>query len=363
MSASDSSRARRPLAALVSLALIACGDDPLRIRPAPLTGELAQFTILEPDRGVQAVQVQQPPGTTTSGVRATIDSGGVPLSSDTATVAHLIDPLCLDRYGSGSVPLEDQAWIMGCVTVPFRPRFGGTYRVRTEAAGRPTVSGTTSVPGDFHILARELAPVAGGMHVRGAWTRSAGAYRYVVMLDAVPSDRCVVPGRCERWIAVVADTAISVTLGNHLLGDSYPTYVFAVFAISRELHDYLTTGSTSGYFPVPPAQNVTGGHGAVGAWVRRGVVEVQGVDVQRLSSGIQLVHRGTEPVRLTVYDPRGPVRHCPQYSESCIDLAPGDSLVLPYARVQNAGENTEQVHVSACRALNPTDCDFFLLRY
>jgi hypothetical protein len=38
--------------------------------------------------------------------------------------------------------------------------------------------------------------------------------------------------------------------------------------VNRELFDYFTTG-VGGPFTVVPKQNVQGGHGVLGAWVRR----------------------------------------------------------------------------------------------
>jgi hypothetical protein len=42
-----------------------------------------------------------------------------------------------------------------------------------------------------------------------------------------------------------------------------------VYALDRALFEYLTTGASGDLFPVPPVQNIVGGHGAMGAWVRR----------------------------------------------------------------------------------------------
>ncbi len=76
----------------------------------------------------------------------------------------------------------------------------------------------------------------------------------------------------QGWFAVTRDTVLETAVaGKGAEGSANgggPWYV-DVYAVSRSLHDYLTTGSTSELLPVPPVQNVKGGYGAVGAWVMR----------------------------------------------------------------------------------------------
>jgi hypothetical protein len=142
------------------------------------------------------------------------------------------------------------------------------------------------VPGDFEVLdvrAEGTAPPGSeGLYVR--WTESEGAYRYLVALRATIPPWCVEYGeRClngstqvlpdrQGWFAVtqntVLQTVVSGEAAEEIASGRGPWYV-DVYAVSKPLYEYLTTGTSGRLFPVPPVQNVEGGYGAVGAWVVR----------------------------------------------------------------------------------------------
>ncbi|MEZ4455047.1 MAG: hypothetical protein R2882_00655 [Gemmatimonadales bacterium] len=112
----------------------------------------------------------------------------------------------------------------------------------------------------------------GTASLRAAWSPSASAFRYIVNVRAEPD--CVTNApMCEDfglpWAGVTAAARIdTVVPAETLPADRTQAVEVAVYAVNRELFEYFTTG-VGGTFTVQPKQNVAGGYGAVGAWVRR----------------------------------------------------------------------------------------------
>jgi hypothetical protein len=274
----------RTAAVLGLLLLVAC-DDPTALRHPPEIRGMKVFAILDPDAPSQPVLVSP---ATTEGV---VDQLTGKFSRTDGWSASAIgveeqDELhqCIQRYGT----LAGSGGQPRCLDFAFTPRYGDTYRFRVSARDRPTATATATVPGDFEVLevsAKGDPPGTEGLEVR--WTKSEGAYRYLVGLRAETPPWCgngqcgcntdgsycrwVHPDR-QGWFAVTTDTVLSTVVsgkGAEEIADGEGPWYVEVYAVDKAIYEYLTTGTSGDLFPVPPVQNVEGGYGAVGAWVRR----------------------------------------------------------------------------------------------
>lgn len=242
-------------------------------RRPPTAEELTLFMILNPDFSVQPMLVA--PAATEGLVRdlsGEIRAGNV-LTASASTPEEWKDselrPCIHGRYGSiygtGGQPR--------CLVFDFVPQMGATYRVTVSAEGRPTATAVTTIPGDFSVVtATATGDPPGTKRFDASWSRSRGAYRYLVALRAAdPPFQTSVPDR-KGWFAVTTDTSLSTVVSGkaaeELVGGGGPWYV-DVYAVDKALYEYLTTGTDAALYPVPPLQNVKGGYGAVGSWVRR----------------------------------------------------------------------------------------------
>src|SRR5688572_15338889 len=262
VSKSDSSL-RHPLTrsgsiALLTLLLAAC-DDPMRIRTAPVDTRMAVLMIIEPQHAIQPLEIQETPGLPNTAVDIVVESGDSLVASTTAVPGTILSlppsMTCADRYGRHVANLLDSlSWISQCVPVGFEARYGAAYRITVSREGRRTATASTVVPGDFDIVEYEIAGEP-ARHVTATWTRSAGAYRYLVALGGVESiadeveDSCRQPS-CARWFAVTQDTTIAMAIDARFVEDTRAPYSMKVWAVSRELFDGMMTGATSGFFPV-----------------------------------------------------------------------------------------------------------------
>lgn len=163
-----------------------------------------------------------------------------------------------------------------CPVLEATPKYGMSYRLIISAAGRPTASAEGVVPGDFEIvsaLARGDPPGTEWLEVH--WTRSEGAWRYIVGIrpDTIRGcSRTDLIRECARtWYAATQDTVLRTRVPSSALEGAIGPFFLEIFAIERGLYEHLTTGAAGDYFSVPPVQNVQGGYGAVGAWVMRSV--------------------------------------------------------------------------------------------
>lgn len=264
-----SERARtHPLAALALSLLLGACDDPLATRPPPELRALRVFLVVDPDAASQPLLVQPvSAGGVLRGLRGEVRAGVQPVAAITAAATPDNEFLpCAARYGILDADAEPR-----CLDFRFAPRPGTTYRVSVSAEGFPDAAATVAVPGDFRLLAataRGALPGTDGLEV--SWTPSTGAYRYLVTVRAAVAPECVRIRSCDqRWFAVTSDTTVQTRVpADKLEGGSGPWSV-EVYALDRALFEYLTTGASGDLFPVPPVQNVVGGHGAMGAWVRR----------------------------------------------------------------------------------------------
>lgn len=281
----------RLLYLFVFILLAAC-DDPTASREPPPLRSMMVFMILDPDTVLQHALVL------TAGAEGRVAALDAELLRDGELVASgtrmedlfrsELQP-CIDRYGTlGWRGEADEGAGLHCTNFRIAPEFGGTYSLRITADDRPTATATTRVPGDFQVLAVSAAgdpPGTAGLSVR--WTPSDGAYRYLVGLRPTVPPWCS-NGKCGcspdesfcRWVApdrqgwfvatadTVLETAVSGKGADEIAGSEGPWFI-EVYAVDRALYQYLTSGSTGNLFPVAPTQNVEGGHGAVGAWVRR----------------------------------------------------------------------------------------------
>jgi hypothetical protein len=343
--------------ALLAAALLCACDDPTEPRPAPDDDRLVVFALLDPDYFNSPVLVQQSQGALAD-LSGALRTGGVTVAETTVVTPVASNDLldeqvrCLNRYFPPDV--FTSTWTARCVTLQALPQFGTTYEVAISAPGRQTARGTTTVPGDFEIVSHELRHESSGdMHVSATWRRSASVYRYIVTVMATQTGQpveCEFDSDCnERWFHVTEDTSVSTLVPARFFRNADTTVnprVLAVHAVSREMYGYMMTGVTSNLFPVPPAQNVVGGMGAVGAWVRRAILTKDGLTVQRLRGGLRLTSHRSQPVWYQVEgnDQSASYPFRPA-SNPCAQLNPGESVLVPQSQIHAFFEFTHNISV------------------
>jgi hypothetical protein len=252
----------------------ACGD-PGAVLEVPPIRSMTMFVVLDPDRATQPTLIKpaSPDGILRQ-LGGTVHAGGSPA----AALAPTDDPEgnsfhpCAARYGG----LTGVSYPR-CLDFALRPQFGATYRVTAQADGYPAAWGEATVPGDFRLVSVHApggSPGTDGLEV--TWTRSAGAYRYVVALRSEGFVKCLHRSRdCAEeyragdFMLVTTDTSVSTVVPEEAVARGKGGWVLDVYAMERNVFEYLTTGTGAEPFPVPPVQNVSGGYGSVGAWVRR----------------------------------------------------------------------------------------------
>ena len=256
--------------ALVLAALLGCGTPGEPSLPSLGDGALHLFGILDPDSASQLILA------TPIDNRALTDVVGelaevLPNGSARLVAISSSDPArCSSRYGfifgSGS-----------CLRFDGRVSAGRRYRITVRSPGGPPASAVADVPDDFTI--QSLAAIGdppGTESLRSTWTRSSSAYRYLVNVRAGPRQTCDPgPPDCLEilgpgWATTTAATRIDTTIPREDLDffRSFDPLQFAVYAMSRPLVEYLSTG-IDGPYSVLPRQNVEGGYGVIGAWTRR----------------------------------------------------------------------------------------------
>lgn len=258
---------RAALAALLCLAGGAC-DDPLAARQAPGLPGMTLFLVVDPDSATQPLLVKSvDEGTALRGLRVEVRSGGelVPVTVVPEEFEGFELLPCIARYGTvvGGTPR--------CLNLSFPVRHGATYELRVFADEQPTAAAAFTVPQAFSITraeARGAPPGTEGLEV--AWTPSPGAYRYLVAVRPTTAAECVHTGGCQReWFAATTETSVSTAVpAGELQGSEGPWFI-DVYAVDEAIYRYLTSGVADDLFPVPPVQNVEGGLGAAGVWVRR----------------------------------------------------------------------------------------------
>jgi hypothetical protein len=271
----DAPRIRSFLLLALTLSSITACDDPTALRPAPdQDRSLTVALVLVADSPVQPLLVRS----VAIGDRwefkgylhAEIHDDANELaafammdtipSSDWKDYSH-----CNYLYGTLALPSPSD-----CLPLEFRPRFGARYHLRVTAEDRPTVEGTTTVPGDFEIVsisARGYPP--GTASLEAEWTASEGAHRYLVALRSENFICYNVRGCLDGWFTETDTTIIRTTVPESGLKEGIGPWHLDIYAVDRALYEYLTTGSGGGLFPVQPIQNVKGGYGVFGAYTRR----------------------------------------------------------------------------------------------
>ncbi len=265
---------------LMLVGLVAgCGDPAAPEIPDLSDGSMRLFSVLIADSVAQTVIVDQTDGLPLVGVEGMLSE--VAASGELVVLGTAVaTPLAPSRTASLGASLGATGFRSGSfssvgveLTFPVTVIPGRRYHVRVTAPGRPTASATTIIPGDFaitSIVASGDPPGTGGLELR--WSPSAGAFRYIVRVRAEPDCVTQAPA-CESigvpWAAATDGPSLSGVVPDTALPAGRTEAVeFAVYAANRELIEYLTTG-VGGPFTVLPKQNVVGGYGVVGAWVRR----------------------------------------------------------------------------------------------
>lgn len=251
-------------------------DDPTMLRPAPgLNREMILTMVLDPDesRQVLFVEAVDVDGHFEGWVRSEIfDSRGSLIGSE---IHDSIPKNPADRV-ENNLPCAVRYGVLGtanpsaCFEFDLQPEHGSRYRVRVSAEGRPTAEAETLIPGDFQILdvdATGSPPGTTGLRVR--WTPSSGSYRYIVAIRSERVECYDVKGCLDGWYADTDATELYATVPAEKLRAGRGPWWVDVYAMDRALYEYLTTGSGGDLFAIPPVQNVEGGYGVIGAWVRR----------------------------------------------------------------------------------------------
>ncbi|HEU0013146.1 MAG TPA: hypothetical protein VFQ45_05655 [Longimicrobium sp.] len=278
---------KRTLLPALALLLAAC-DDPTATRTAPPLSGLSLYMIVDPDAHPQVLVVKPPQPTPILQLGGTVWSGAQQVAAVTPVPG--VEPrdsweswpeVCHQRhspvYGVGNIPPR-------CLVFDFDPQYGGTYRVDVAAQGWRSATATVTVPGSFEIRSASAGGTPPGTEgLQATWTRSAGAHRYVVALRSVLLKDCTrepctpeddLPRQeynPDGWLTATADTSVSVVVPREGLLELPRRWFLDVYAMDRVAFEYLTTGNAAEPFPVPPTQNVQGGQGAIGAWVRRSI--------------------------------------------------------------------------------------------
>lgn len=273
---------RTILPATLTIALAVCVasacDDPTLLRPAPeLAREMILTMALDPDSSTQVLFVEavDTEGTFEGWVRAdifdeqgallsTIAQDSVPREHGSSELLDILRP-CGQRYGMLGI-----ANPVTCFAFQLRPVHGREYRVRVSAEGRPTAEAATMTPGDFQIVevdANGAPPGTKGLSVR--WTPSEGAFRYIVAIRSLDVTCYHVKGCLDGWYEETATTELRATVPAEKLDAGSGPWFVDVYALDRALFEYLTTGSGGDMFAIPPVENVVGGHGVIGSWVKR----------------------------------------------------------------------------------------------
>lgn len=354
---------------MLALSLAACSDA-LRVREAPVDTRMAVIMILEPLRGTQPMEIQETPGLPHTAVEVVVESGDSLVVADTMVPGTTLMSLvpCADRHGMHiEQPRPDSAsWIWLCTTFEFEPRYGTAYTVRVSREGRRTATASTLVPGDFEIVDGEIEGEP-PRRISATWTRSAGAYRYLVALgggETMGGDsrfECLEPS-CARWFAVTQDTTLASAIDPRYLERTSPPYSIKVWAVSKELFEGVMTGATSGFFPIPPAQNVSGGLGTVGAWVRRSLVWLADVEFQAVTDGIRVTNRSDIDVRFAI-SAQGDLGKCTIDMTACRTLTAGESTIVARAEIPELSTNERSPILVVCPADGaPVECRSLQIR-
>ena len=248
--------------AVTSFAGLAC-DDPLALlEPPEPPAQLTLLSVLDPNQPFQTVRITPVDlERTLSGLTARLYEDGV-LVATAVPADETTGARCgPDAFHSFMVPLE-------CLVFPYWVRHGHTYRVEVEADGFARTWGETSTPGPFVTSTVSIQESGGQTRFDLAWTPSSGAFIYwaAARLD---EERSSCGQLCDPSLYLETDQTSAAGEAPPCQGGGGCTWIVDVVAADRHLHEYLNTGAEGETFTVPPIQNVVGGHGVIGSWVRR----------------------------------------------------------------------------------------------
>jgi hypothetical protein len=263
--AARSSRAAAVAVLLLAGAFAGC-SDPVTPRDIPVIWSMRLLFVLDPDEIQQPILVQHVSHGSLGEVRGTLSDGVQEWAATSTNESENSEEWipCNERYGT-------LVNFPRCLQFAVTPRFGATYQISISAAGVPTATATATVPEDFRIVSfsSEGRPPA-TTRLRLTWTSSAGSHRYVVAIRGEKTYNCWPDSVCDdRWSLATQDTTLDETVDAKFFANTGGPFFVDVYAMNRSIFEYLTTGARGEFFPVPPAQNVNDGYGAVGAWVRR----------------------------------------------------------------------------------------------
>lgn len=340
--------------------LAGCGD-PLEVREPPTDLQVTALMIIDPSLGSQPLFLQHP-AVAGADVTASVVSGDA-LVADTANIGANTETEMLPCDYVGVVSVEEgvRGVPARCLNLRFVAEYGREYTVSMTAEGLQSAQARTIVPANFTILSHAVTGDAmDGISVSASWTRSAGAFRYVVAVSPVREFTCT-PIRGDgivcppiRWFGVTEDTTLSATIGPELFRSPYPPqgpWAVTIYAVTKDLYAYVFTGATSDFFPVPPGQNIVGGRGAIGAWVRRSILTDYGLTLERVAEGIRITNQmDTEARYMMIASVNGvsfgPSDYCDRPGNPpCAVLAPGASRVAPLAEVLRIAPETRFISV------------------
>lgn len=247
------------LSVVAILAVSAC-IDPAEPRPVPLglDRSLVLMALLDPDAGpVLLVTTTEARDTTLTGLRTFLafPGGEVVTGRDHPSCPATVDAIAILR----------------CLTFDAALDAGQEYSLRATADGYPAAEGSAAIPGDFQITSYSSSGAPpGSAELWAEWTPSAGAHRYMVAIRSANNPRCHAVTGCGWWVATEDSRFEGVVPGVAYREGDGPWYL-DIYAVERNLWQHLSSGTPGGLFSVPPASNVVGGFGVIGAWVRRSV--------------------------------------------------------------------------------------------
>lgn len=256
-------RRSSPYVCLLAVLFAGCmAADPSS--PEGYTDEMQVLLLLDPSQTTQVALVEAVDvGGLLEDVRVVVTTPDEQAIATGVGMEHL--GACIARYGILATVSDTK-----CVLLSFSPTPGEAYRVEISAEGRPTATASVLIPGDFWITDFEVdGDPPGSRGLTATWEASSGSYRYAVAISPETPTECFDVGGCDDgWSKIVSDTTFSDRIPDGTTDRSSDWY-FDVYALSKGLHDFITTGAGGDVFPVPPSQNVTNGFGMVGAWVRK----------------------------------------------------------------------------------------------
>ena len=249
-----------PLPAAVAVALVSCGDvvDP----PLPndsLSPRLYLSAALNPDDAHQLIEAglvdsrdPSAPGVAVAIYRRTSGQAGSP------------EWILVARDSLTNPPSDGCLGVFGrsCAALDARLESGAVYMVEATADGFPPARGVTRIPGDFEVESATLVRRDGTHVISAEWTASDHVHRYILGARRVWTE-CI---NCIRaWTVDVDSTSFTGPLPQYAVDSLGPVPTVEVMAADEHLYAFVTSGLGDQLLTLPPAMNVEGGVGVVGA--------------------------------------------------------------------------------------------------